>query len=240
MKKLFFFALLLLNYQSPSLAKCIKGDCQNGTGIYNDSKGNKYIGNFKGGNRHGEGSMTWADGDTYKGQWVNNKMHGKGTFKTNLFTYTGNFKEDSMTGQATIKDAHGGTYTGNIKDGAKEGQGTQKFPNGSIYTGEWKNNMMHGWGKLTDSKGNKFIGQFINNKQGKGEVTKAKQLMEKNKNNENRFKKTFNPGFKSGCIRGNCENGDTKITENRGLTLLYIGEFKDKKTWQRCGGILFE
>ena len=42
MKKLLFFALLLLNYQSPSL-KCIKGDCQNGPGIYDDSKGNKYI-----------------------------------------------------------------------------------------------------------------------------------------------------------------------------------------------------
>ena len=81
MKKLLFFVLLLLNYQSPILAKCIKGDCQNGPGIYDDSKGNKYIGNFKGGDRHGEGSMTWDVGDTYKGQWVNNKMHGKGIFK---------------------------------------------------------------------------------------------------------------------------------------------------------------
>ena len=34
MKKLLFFALLLINYQSPLLAKCIKGDCQNGPGIY--------------------------------------------------------------------------------------------------------------------------------------------------------------------------------------------------------------
>ena len=34
-----------------------------------------------------------------------------------------------MTGQATIKDTHGGTYT-KYKEGAKEGQGTQKFPNG--------------------------------------------------------------------------------------------------------------
>ena len=229
MKKLLFFALLLLNYQSPLLAKCIKGDCQNGPGIYDDSKGNKYIGNFKDGNRHGEGSMTWEDGHTYKGQWVNNKMHGKGTYKTNLFTYTGNFKEGSMTGQATLKYTNGGTYTGNIKEGAKEGQGTQKFPNGAIYTGEWKNNMMHGWGKLIDSKGNMFIGQFINNKQGKGQVTKAKQLMEKNKNNENRFKKTFYSVFKSGCIRGNCENGQgTKISNVNNFTLLYVGEFKDK------------
>ena len=38
MKKLLFFALLLINYQSPLLAKCIKGDCQNSPGIYDDSK----------------------------------------------------------------------------------------------------------------------------------------------------------------------------------------------------------
>ena len=45
----------------------------------------------------------------------------------------------------------------------------------------------------------------------------------------NRFKKTFNPGFKSGCIRGNCENGQgTKISNVNNFTLLYVGEFKDK------------
>ena len=207
MKKLLFFALLLINYQSPLLAKCIKGDCQNGPGIYDDSKGNKYIGNFKGGDRHGEGSMTWAEGHTYKGQWVNNKMHGKGTYKSNIKTYTGNFKA-----------------------GVIEGQGTAKYTNGITYTGEWKNNKRHGYGTLIDNKGNKFTGQFINNKQGQGTFTKANPIIGK-KNNENRFKKTFNPGFKSGCIRGNCENGKgTLITKIRGgFNILYIGEFKDKK-----------
>ena len=53
--------------------------------------------------------------------------------------------------------------------------------------------------------------------------------MEKNKNNENRFKKTFYSVFKSGCIRGNCENGQgTKISNVNNFTLLYVGEFKDK------------
>ena len=152
MKKLIFFVLLLLNYQSPILAKCIKGDCKNGPGIYDDSKGNKYIGNFKDGDRHGEGSMTWDVGDTYKGQWVKNKMHGKGTYYRNKhFTYTGSFKA-----------------------GIIEGQGTAKYTNGVTYTGEWKNNTRHGQGTLVDNKGNKFTGQFINGKQGQGVVTKAK------------------------------------------------------------------
>ena len=211
MKKLLFFVLLLLNYQSPILAKCIKGDCQNGPGIYDDSKGNKYIGNFKDGDRHGEGSMTWDVGDTYKGQWVNNKMHGKGTYKTKLLTYTGNFTA-----------------------GIIEGQGTAKYTNGATYVGEWKNNNRHGQGTIIDNKGNKFTGQFINNKQGKGVFTKANPLIGKNKNNENRFKKTFNRGSKSGCIKGNCENGEGTLinvfnTKRGELTLLYIGEFKDKK-----------
>ena len=87
---------------------------------------------FKDGNRHGEGSMTWADGHTYKGQ-LNNKMHGKGTYKTNLFTYTGNFKEE-MTGELLniLTEEH----ILEISKNNKEGQGTQKFPNGAIYTGE--------------------------------------------------------------------------------------------------------
>ncbi|MFL2524955.1 MAG: MORN repeat-containing protein [Pelagibacteraceae bacterium] len=184
MKKLLFFVLLLLNYQSPILAKCIKGDCQNGPGIYDDSKGNKYIGNFKDGDRHGEGSMTWDVGDTYKGQWVNNKMHGKGTYKTKLLTYTGNFTA-----------------------GIIEGQGTAKYTNGATYVGEWKNNNRHGQGTIIDNKGNKFTGQFINNKQGKGVFTKAitkTKIKDCVKGNcENGFGKRI---YKNGVYEGNFKN----------------------------------
>ena len=39
----------------PGWAKCVRGDCVDGYGVY-----------------------TWAHGDRYEGDWVNNKLHGKG------------------------------------------------------------------------------------------------------------------------------------------------------------------
>jgi len=239
MKKLIFFVLLLLNYQSPILAKCIKGDCKNGPGIYDDSKGNKYIGNFKDGDRHGEGSMTWDVGDTYKGQWVKNKMHGKGTYYRNK-----NF-----------------TYTGNFKAGIIEGQGTAKYTNGVTYTGEWKNNTRHGQGTLVDNKGNKFTGQFINGKQGQGVVTKAQTKVKtkgcvtgncKNgsgklryKNGdvyEGNFKDTYRHGkgsytWKSGgkFVGEWIKDRAVKGTYKYGSGNIYTGDFKKNSIFVRHG-----
>ncbi|CAM4850519.1 unnamed protein product, partial [Rotaria magnacalcarata] len=44
------------------------------------SNGDKYIGDWTGGNKTGYGVMTWSNGDKYVGDWLNDKETGKGTF----------------------------------------------------------------------------------------------------------------------------------------------------------------
>lgn len=151
MKKLIFFFLILVCYQNPLFAKCVKGDCKNGAGTYNDGE-YKYVGNFKDGYLHGKGTLTTKKGISYTGDFFKNQAHGFGkkTFK-NGTTATGEFKNNRMDGNFIIK-----------------------YSNGASYKGGMKNDKYHGQGTLIAADGSKFVGQFINGKQGQGVVTKAK------------------------------------------------------------------
>ena len=46
--------------------------------IYLD--GEKYIGEYKDGQRNGNGICTWPDGHKYEGQYKDNEFHGKGVY----------------------------------------------------------------------------------------------------------------------------------------------------------------
>ena len=41
--------------------------------------GDKYVGEWKDGNKHGQGTYTYADGDKYVGELKDGKRHGRGT-----------------------------------------------------------------------------------------------------------------------------------------------------------------
>ena len=152
MKKLIFFFLILVSYQNPLFAKCVKGDCKNGTGTFIIDEGTKYVGNFKDGNAHGKGKLIGKKGVLYAGDFFKNQAHGFGKkiFK-NGTTATGEFKNNRMHGNIIIKYSNGASYKGGIK-----------------------NDKFHGQGTLIAADGSKFVGQFINGKQGQGVVTKAK------------------------------------------------------------------
>ena len=53
MKNFFLFSVLLLFYCNVGFAECIKGDCNNGYGIYTWADGDKYVGEHKDGKEHG-------------------------------------------------------------------------------------------------------------------------------------------------------------------------------------------
>ena len=114
--------LLLLLLAFPMIgfgqAKCISGNCENGQGTETyGTSGNKYVGEFKYGNKHGQGTFIWADGNKYVGQWMNDDMHGQGTFTWRS----------------------GNKYVGQYMNDMRHGQGTATYADGTIERGLWEN-----------------------------------------------------------------------------------------------------
>ena len=51
---------------------------RNGFGIFTDSKGNIFEGDWKNNFKHGKGVLLYNNKDKYEGDWKNNFRHGKG------------------------------------------------------------------------------------------------------------------------------------------------------------------
>lgn len=60
--------------------ECLSGDCANGFGSYQDSKGRKYRGNFLGYKYHGAGVLSYSNGGRYEGYFENGLPQGKGRY----------------------------------------------------------------------------------------------------------------------------------------------------------------
>ena len=74
-----------------------------------------------------EGRGRWlCEGDEYDGEWVN----------------------DTMEGEGTMRFVGGAQYAGRWKAGRYEGRGEYVWPDGSRYVGEWKASRMDGEGVL--------------------------------------------------------------------------------------------
>jgi hypothetical protein len=104
--------------------------------------GNKYVGEFKNGDRHGQGTYTWSTGEEYIGEWKYNKMHGQGTMiYADGSRYVGMWQADLEHGQGVKTFTSGRKYVGEWKDGNYHGQGTMIYANGDEYVGWWENGL---------------------------------------------------------------------------------------------------
>ena len=61
-------------------SECVQGDCVNGVGTYIYYGGEKYVGDWKGGNYNGLGTYTYADGGKYVGAFEDGDFNGQGTY----------------------------------------------------------------------------------------------------------------------------------------------------------------
>ena len=71
------FILVLLPSSDLSFAAetgCIKGDCQNSSGIMVYHNGSRYEGGFKDGKYSGRGVFYFANGSIYEGEFVDQKL----------------------------------------------------------------------------------------------------------------------------------------------------------------------
>ena len=159
-----------------------------GFGIYYDSNGNKYIGEWKDDKFDGKGRLFSINGDCYDGdfhsgqiegmgmfistkggynylgEFKNNKFHGKGKliYDDNT-TYEGNFSDGYMVGEGNLLFRDGSYYKGNFEKNKFEGKGKFYFHDGRKYNGDWKNNNMHGIGIFSWDDDTKYNGEYRNN-----------------------------------------------------------------------------
>ena len=90
MKKPLLYILPFLLLSSLALAESELPECEgspatdysltskwtNCSGLFTDSGGMEYVGEWKDGLPHGQGTATLSDGEKYVGEWKDGKIHG--------------------------------------------------------------------------------------------------------------------------------------------------------------------
>lgn len=137
MKKLLLTCTLIW-IASISIAQCIKGDCENGTGekIYPD--GSKFQGFFQQGQKL-KGTYLYPNGDIYEGTFKEGNRDGLATYRySNGELYEGFYVEDAKSyGKFTFKN--GDSYTGSFARNQFNGYGSFKKHTGELIEGYWEN-----------------------------------------------------------------------------------------------------
>lgn len=114
--------------------QCISGDCNNGTGLYKDSR-YVYEGQFKNGMPHGKGRLMIVNGDMYEGDFEYGIYNGTGTlYSGDNSIYKGSFHQGVKQGKGTITYADGKQYEGMFRNGKPQNEkaSTNDLP---FYTG---------------------------------------------------------------------------------------------------------
>ncbi|GEM_PF-636341 len=240
---------------SSTTSSCIYGDCENGWGIYEwktgSSNGDKYIGEWKNGNRDGEGVYTWANGDKYVGTWSAGVINGYGTqYFANGTKSVGLWANAKLTSKNYTESAclsgdcnnsygvwiydTGDKYKGYFKDGYRSGQGTYLYSNGERYDGSFENHKRNGYGTYNWTDGSNYIGNWEDgNQDGSGSYTKVDGTKQVGKFEKGSYigesnKSNTSTAAQSKCLTGDCDNGFGIYTWGQGNWEgdKYIGDWK--------------
>ena len=123
------------------------GDCKiglaQGRGVLqwflDGKRGDRYEGEYRGGQANGRGVYTYTDGSHYDGEWREGRRNGRGVFTfTNGNLYDGEFKDGNFNGRGVFTFADGNRYVGEFKDNKVNGTGILVV-GGKTYSGSWTN-----------------------------------------------------------------------------------------------------
>ena len=239
--------------------------------------GSGYEGEYKDWEPHGFGKLIYPDGSIYEGYWKSDKQHGEGILINSgvgysddgvyIKEYRGTFKENQMTGIATVIYSDGRTYEGKLLKGSPEGYGELIFPDKkNVYKGEWKKSKYHGLGVITNGNsrtegrwkdgkkdgyfkisygdGGSFEGFYTNDKRsGQG-----KSVLPDGTTYEGRYLNGMMNGYgelitvdgntQQGTFKDNILVSGTRITKQNKQTYTRIGAFNEKGSLQGEGTVL--
>ena len=142
-----------------------KGE-KSGFGIFLDSQGNKYIGQWENDKFNGKGRLLSLNGDYYEGDFNMGLIEGNGSFylKKDEYKYIGTFKENKFHGEGQIKyEKEDIIYEGEFNEGYKHGFGKIFFKDKSYYEGNFENNNFNGKGKFIFENNKSYNGDWKNN-----------------------------------------------------------------------------
>lgn len=122
----------------------------NGQGKLKHANGDIYTGSFKDGKSHGFGIFQDTKGYQYAGNWEEGIHQGEGTetwadYYLLSAKYTGQFLDGFKTGKGKLEMRDGNIYQGDFVNGMFEGIGEFSFTSeGRKYVGQFHNNEIEG------------------------------------------------------------------------------------------------
>ena len=109
--------------------------------------GDRYEGDFIGGERTGQGTYTWHNGERYEGTFEGDQLQGTGKFFwPDGRHYEGTFVAGKKSGTGTFEWPNGNRYVGPFANDAREGLGVFYWRDGTVYEGTFARNKMDGFG----------------------------------------------------------------------------------------------
>ena len=146
---------------SSASSGCLRGNCQNGEGVYRHPDGSEYTGEFRNAKMHGQGAYVYASrGEKYTGEWRNNVINGQGTYYYRSGNrYQGEWRNGRKEGQGTYLYANGDKYVGDFANDQPNGQGAYYYRNGDRYEGGWRNGRKEGQGVMYEN-GQRIVGEW--------------------------------------------------------------------------------
>jgi len=237
---LLLLAICLSTYSS---AQCISGNCISGNGIKVYDSGARYIGSFEFGRRDGLGTCFYPDGGKYFGYWRSDQREGNGIrYFANGEEQRGFWRDNRLVNEdpnlIIQLDGEVATYEAGCIDGnCTDGNGTFLAPDGTIYTGDFVQGKKHGYGACYYPGGMVYRGRWLKDlPSGNGTMMypdgrqeqgfwKEGQLIADMEELEERVAQDKDPQEKTGCLQGNCYNGQGVYAFDNGDK--YSGTFRE-------------